>query len=387
MGEAEPVDWESAEMPDLGESTRSVPIHERPNFKVIVTTVAVGLILVISSSIAYYLIQVVNREVLSKPHPDYLVWQDDFRTLTGLDNVNGLDGSGVRTCIVDTGIEIGHVDFAGKQLVGWKDFINQRGEPYDDQGHGTSMAGLIWADGWMKGVSPGVELLVAKAMGSTGEGVDETIAEAVDWCVEQAADIISLSLGGEPGFNFILASTDQLEESVQNALDAGVFVVAAAGNDGTDDDGDVESPGSIENVICVGGVDRTGQIWSGSSVGDNNGRFLPLPPILPRSDPDRKPELVAPGEDVPILLAASTGFDVSWGHASGTSAATAWVAGAIGLLLEQRTDLQHDGSSGGQGAISDVKGWIESSSVGQSGHDDHYGYGHLDTGALLSAAA
>lgn len=374
-------------MPELAEPSRSRPIHQHPHFKVIVTTVSVGLILIISSSIAYWLIQVINQEVLSRPHPDYLDWQDEFRTISGLDNVTGLDGSGVRTCVVDSGIELGHVDFAGKQLAGWKDFINDRGEPYDDQGHGTAMSGLIWADGWMKGVSPGVELLVAKAIGSTGEGVDETIAAAVDWCVEQGADIISLSLGGEPGFNFILASTDQLEESVEDALDAGVFVVAAAGNDGADDDGDVESPGSVEDVICVGGIDRNGQIWSGSSVGDNNGRLLPLPFIAPRFDPDRKPELVAPGHEVPILLTEGSEFDTAWGHASGTSASTAWVSGALGLLLEQREDLRHDGSSGGSGAISDVKDWIQSSSVGQSGHDDHYGYGHLDTAALLSAAA
>jgi len=373
-------------MPELVESTSSQPIYEHPRFKVIVTTISVGLILIISSSVAYYLIQKVNQEVLSRPHSDYLEWQDDFRTISGLDNVTGLTGSGVRTCVVDTGIEIGHVDFAGKQLTGWKDFINDRSEPYDDQGHGTAMAGLIWADGWMRGVSPGVELLVAKAMGSTGEGVDDTIAAAVDWCVSQSADIISLSLGGAPGFNFILGSTDQLEESVQDALDAGIFVVAAAGNDGTDDDGDVESPGSIEDVICVGAIDRTGQLWSGSSIGDNNGHFLSLPFIAPRFDPDRKPELVAPGEDVPVLLTEGGGFDTAWGHASGTSASTAWVAGALGLLLEQRADLQHDGSSGGSGAIGDVKDWIQSSSVGQSGHDDHYGYGYLDTSALLAAA-
>ena len=68
------------------------------------------------------------------------------------------------------------------------------------------------------------------------------------------------------------------------------------------DDGDVSSPGSVEEVICVGGVDRSGSIWAGSSQGDNNGRILPLPPIMPRGDPDKKPELTGPGEDVPILI-------------------------------------------------------------------------------------
>ena len=130
------------------------------------------------------------------------------------------------------------------------------------------MAGIIVAKNGLTGNAQGVDLLVAKAIDSNGQGTDTGIAEAVDWCADNQADIISLSLGGEGGISIGGITTDQLENAVQDALEQGIFVVAAAGNDGgQDDDGDVSSPGSVEDVICVGGVTRLGNVWSGSSRG------------------------------------------------------------------------------------------------------------------------
>ena len=106
--------------------------------------------------------------------------------------------------------------------------------------------------------------------------------------------------------------------------------------------------------------------------------------LLPRNDPDRKPELVAPGEDVPVIKP-----DNKYAYASGTSASTAYVSGALALLLDARPDLRHDGTSGGQSTVEDVKQWLMESShpkAGQTDHDDHYGYGLLQIMALLSAA-
>ncbi|MEC7410103.1 MAG: S8 family serine peptidase, partial [Candidatus Thermoplasmatota archaeon] len=181
-------------------------------------------------------------------------------------------------------------------------------------------------------------------------------------------------------------TTDQLEEAVIQAIDSGVFVVAAAGNDGEDDDGDVESPGSVEDVICVGAVTRTGNAWSGSSEGDNNGRLWPNP-ILPRQDPDKKPEIVAPGHEVPILMASSTGSGTWWGWSSGTSAATAWVAGGIAIFLEANPEMKRGGTEGGSSAVSELKTMISEKSEmkeGQENHDDIYGYGLLRIDLLLN---
>ncbi|MEC7502906.1 MAG: S8 family serine peptidase [Candidatus Thermoplasmatota archaeon] len=314
------------------------------------------------------------------------LWEDEYREMTGLDRVDGFEGSGVKICIVDTGIDMSHPDLEDANIIGWNDLISGSDSPYDDEGHGTAMVGIIASKGGLNGVSPEADLLIAKAISDDGSGTDSTIADAVDWCVNGGADIISLSLGGNQGFGSGFFTTDQLEESVQEAIDLGVYVVAAAGNDGEDDDGDVESPGSVEDVICVGAVTRTSSIWSGSSVGDNNGRLWPNP-ILPRQDPDKKPEIVAPGHEVPILMAQSTGSGTWWGWSSGTSAATAWVSGSIAIFLEANPEMKRDGAQGGVSAISNLKMIISQNSEmknGQEDHDDHYGYGLLRIDLLIN---
>jgi len=312
------------------------------------------------------------------PPSALLTWEGEYRSLTGLDAVQG-DGTGVILCIVDSGIDMRHPDFENLELTGWLDAIDGATQPYDDEGHGTAMAGIVVAQDGLEGNAPGVSLLVAKAISGEGTGDDVQIAEAVNWCVDNQADIISLSLGGDQGFGSGFLSSDALEESVEDAIDEGVFVVAAAGNDGEDDDGDVESPGSVEDVICVGGITRTGSIWTGSSEGDNNGRIWPNP-ILPRDDPDKKPEIVAPAHEVPILMASGMGNGAWWGWSSGTSAATAWVSGALAIVLEANPEMQREGDSGGPSAVAQMKSVIMQNSQmqeGQSEHDDHYGYGHL----------
>ena len=327
-----------------------------------------------------------NDIILGGPPPTLTGWEESYRDLTGFDEVSGLDGSGVLVCVVDSGIEMDHPDLRHLTLAGWLDVIDGRDAPYDDEGHGTAMAGIIVAQDGLRGNAQGVELLVAKAIDDEGSGSDEGIAEAVNWCVDEQADIISLSLGGEGGFGFAGITTDQLEQAVQDALDLGVFVVAAAGNDGQDDDGDVSSPGSVADVICVGGATRLGNVWSGSSEGDNNGRIWP--PMLPRSDPDKKPEVLAPGAEVPVLMAGGSGDGSWWGWASGTSAATAWVSGGLALILEAHPELQREGASGGSGAIDLVKEVLSDNSQmdnGQDDHDDRFGYGILRIDLMLEA--
>ena len=84
-------------------------------------------------------------------------------------------------------------------------------------------------------------------------------------------NIISLSLGGgQDLFPLLGSSSRTIEDSVNDAMARGIFVVAAAGNDGgEEDDGDVASPGSERRVICVGGVTQSGSHWSKSSTGNN----------------------------------------------------------------------------------------------------------------------
>ena len=102
--------------------------------------------------------------------------------------------------------------------------------------------------------------------------------------------------------------------------------------------------------------------------------------MFPRSSPNEKPELVAPGHKVPVIMTGG-----SWGLSSGTSAATVYVTGAVALMFENRPELM----DGGTDMLDDLKQWIVDSSLmrpGQEDHDDHYGYGLLQVDALISAS-
>ncbi|MEC7532229.1 MAG: S8 family serine peptidase [Candidatus Thermoplasmatota archaeon] len=370
-----------------GDDEESIEPSEKDAISSVIALTMSLLVIFASSITIIYLWKGENGFVIERPASALLSWQMEYMDLIGAtnDSLSGLDGGGVVVCVVDSGVDLDHPDLRGVELRGWRDSINGIEEPYDDEGHGTAMTGIIVSNGGLDGVAKGVDLLVAKAINSEGQGTDETVSDSVDWCVQQGADIISLSLGGSQSFGSGFFATDELEQSVDDALDSGVYVVSSAGNDGEDDDGDVGSPGSVEGVICVGGITRSGSIWSGSSEGDNDGRLWPNP-ILPRSDPDKKPEVVAPGHEVPVLMASGVSNSEWWGWSSGTSAATAWVSGSLALLLQEKPDLQRENSTG-RAAIEEVKGAIAQSSQkkeGQQGHDDHYGYGHLRIDLLIS---
>ena len=293
-------------------------------------------------------------------------------------------GEGVNVCIVDTGMELNHPDLEGFDVAGWIDVVQGKSNPYDDNGHGTSMAGILVANGWINGVAKNVNLYVAKSLLENGSGYEEDVVSGIDWCVNQNVNIISLSLGGgQDLFPLLGSSSRTIEDSVNDAMARGIFVVAAAGNDGgEEDDGDVASPGSERRVICVGGVTQSGSHWSKSSTGNNAVSFFP--PKLPRGDPDKKPELVAPAKDVPVLNAQGT-----WSSSSGTSAATVFVTGALALLLEAQPQLASNGTSGDVSTIDTVKDWLMQTvnpKEGQTDHDNNNGYGLLDIDALLDKA-
>jgi subtilisin family serine protease len=100
-----------------------------------------------------------------------------------------------------------------------------------------------------------------------------------------------------------------------------------------------------------------------------------------------KPEVVGPGQEVPILMAGGISNENWWGWSSGTSAATAWVSGSLALLLESNPELQHENSQG-RDSINEVKELIMDNSNmkdGQSEHDDYYGYGIFRIDLLIES--
>ena len=346
-----------------------------------IVSVAMAALLVLVAGFVYNII-VGDGLTFVRPSDELVESERAYRSLINVPSE--YSGEGVNVCIVDTGMELNHPDLEGFDVAGWIDVVQGKSNPYDDNGHGTSMAGILVANGWINGVAKNVNLYVAKSLLENGSGYEEDVVSGIDWCVNQNVNIISLSLGGgQDLFPLLGSSSRTIEDSVNDAMARGIFVVAAAGNDGgEEDDGDVASPGSERRVICVGGVTQSGSHWSKSSTGNNAVSFFP--PKLPRGDPDKKPELVAPAKDVPVLNAQGT-----WSSSSGTSAATVFVTGALALLLEAQPQLASNGTSGDVSTIDTVKDWLMQTvnpKEGQTDHDNNYGYGLLDIDALLDKA-
>ncbi len=297
-------------------------------------------------------------------------WAWDMTQITDL-AARGLDGTGVTVCIVDTGIDLTHPDLQGVSLVAWHDYVRGRPEPYDDEGHGTAMAGIIFARGRIHGVAPAADLIAVKAISSSGSGTDSQVANAITFCIDpnrdgdasDGAEVISLSLGGGP--HPILGDNSLTKVAVDSAMDRGVIVVAAAGNDGQNDDGDVESPASVERVIAVGAVDRAGAIAPFSSMGSPTSGF---PPVA-RQDPNKKPEVVAPGVEIATLLSEGR-----YAYVSGTSPAAALVSGLVALLLQDHALYRHQPT-----LLLTFKAAVMYGACACSGspvpHEDHLGYG------------
>ena len=167
----------------------------------------------------------------------------------GLDAVDGgLDGSGILVAVVDTGIDYTHPDLfgfgAGGKVVGGYNFVDTQEPPVDTNGHGTQVAGIIAAEGDIRGVAPGVKILAYK-VSEDGEGVEpELIVAAIRMAVEDGADIINISLG-------VNKTNDAIDSAISEAVRRGVLVVAAAGNDGPGARS-IGSPGRSPAAITVG---------------------------------------------------------------------------------------------------------------------------------------
>ena len=294
---------------------------------------------------------------------------------------SGLSGEGVRVCMVDTGMEADHDAFSGLD-VEFKDFVGISREPtdYGAVAHGTLMAGLLLSqDDHQLGSAPNVSFAMVAALADNGDGentgLDSDVADAIRWCqFEFNADIISLSLGGTEETD---GSEGGSSAATRQATDAGIYVVAAAGNDGQNDDGDVASPSSVRLAISVAATDQDGRTWANSSVGSDVDRDGAV-----RQHPHMKPEVSAPG--VRII---SAGSDNLWYSSSGTSDATVFVTGALALVLEQHPMLKPQPNGNASCLIKVKEALMESMQDGDVDHNNRSGYGFLNAQAWLDKTA
>ncbi len=341
-----------------------------------------GRALVIGPAVAAVAIAVAVILLLSSiPGVERTAWAYE---MTQLDMAYDLDlrGEGVRVGIVDTGVDTGHPALEGARVVAWKDLVKGRGSPYDEDGHGTSMASIIAAQGELRGGAPRVELIVVRVIGDDGMADDRRIADGIDFCLDpdgdgsysDGADIISLSLGGKLERLAQLIGS-RTRDAVTQAVQNGVLVVAAAGNDGgPGDDGDVATPGVLQQVVCVGAVDRNGRVAAFSSSGTK----------ALWTAPNEKPEVVAPGVEI-----ATAYSDDRYAVGSGTSHATAFVTAVLAAALSGTPRLLHDGAEGGDlDAVRLVKEALMTTALEVEGqqtpHDDRAGYGIVQARALAA---
>ncbi|PTX49608.1 subtilisin [Melghirimyces profundicolus] len=239
-------------------------------------------------------------------------------------------GDGVRVAVLDTGVKIDHPDLTG-QAEQCKDFTGLLGRVdgrcTDLNGHGTHVSGTILANSGSDGqgiwgVSPGAKLWAYKVLGDAGIGFSDDIAAAIRHAADESSrlgvkTVISMSLGSS-------GKDDLIAEAVTYAVNKGVLVVAAAGNDGPDED-TIGYPGGLSNAVAVAALENvqengTYRIADFSSRGN------------PATDGDyviteRDVEVSAPGRSI-----ESTWNDGTYHTISGTSMATPHISGLAAKL-------------------------------------------------------
>ncbi len=304
---------------------------------------------------------------VAKADPNYLFTitktpnDPDYGKLWGLSNQGAIDASGVHglkgvdigaekawdkttgskdviVAVIDTGIDfkipdlaenawINKVEAAGKAGVdddgnGYVDDINgynfadNKGDATDDNGHGSHCSGTIGGRGndgaGIAGINWKVSLMAVKFLDSKGGGTLANSIKAIDYARKNGAQVLSNSWGGGP-------FTQTLFEAIQETQKAGALFIAAAGNDGSNNDVTPAFPASykIDNIISVAALDHRGELASFSNYG-----ALSV-------------HLAAPG--VEIFSTTPKGFEFM----SGTSMATPHVAGAAALLLAENPHLSY----------------------------------------------
>ena len=186
----------------------------------------------------------------------------------------GFEGQGIKIGIIDTGIDYNHPDLLGfgpnGKVVGGYNFINSGENPIDTVGHGTEVAGVIAADGSLKGVAPKAKLFAYK-VSSNGESVSsDLIVEAIHHAIEDKVNVINISLG-------VNKTNNDIDEAVKEAVKNGIIVVVAAGNNGPDQ-GTIGSPGKDLDAITVGATynNITQSLVSTFEIGKGQYQVLPM---------------------------------------------------------------------------------------------------------------
>ncbi len=300
----------------------------------------------------------------------------EFRSNYGLGQIGaeyayieGATGQGVTVAVIDSGIDIDNPEFTGRIDPASKDILTSRGSLNDVDGHGTLVSGIIAANrdaAGMHGVAFDSKILAVRSeerapCSGTDDDPDECVynnedlANAVDYAVANGAEIINLSLGGDPQLAGVL------RQALIRAVNAGVLVVGSSGNDGN---AEPDAPGNFASdsaargrAVVVGAVNRNSVI---AGFSNKAGATAAQQNVF----------LVAPGERV-----VTTGNDGGYYYVSGTSFAAPHVSGALALLLDAFPNI----------AAADALDILfeTAEDLGAAGPDPVYGMGQVDLQAAF----
>ncbi len=279
---------------------------------------------------------------VAETQSDHINWA---QFLLGIPDVwMGTMGEGVKVAVLDTGVDTDHPDLQ-EAIADSRDFTGDGIE--DANGHGTHCAGIIGARlnsvGFV-GVAPECQLLIGKVLNNDGQGSYDWISQGIDWAVEKEAYIISMSLGGPE-------SADTLYKAIHRALTAGVYIVCAAGNEGSLFQNSIGYPGRYGGVITVASHDENGNRSGFSSRGGEI-------------------DVMAPGSNI-----WSTYKDGGYAELSGTSMATPFVAGLAALIVSKHLNTANNNTPIGNNE--DLRNHILWMATHPGYHDNETGYGPL----------
>jgi len=276
------------------------------------------------------------------------VQMEDVVPYHGVDTVwedTGYTGTGSVVAIIDTGIDSDHAglddldDINGTddpKVIAFYDPVNTPGltngtevKAYDDQGHGTHCAGITAGTGAPEmvhvGVAPQAQLVGVKVLDSGGSGSFATVMAGMEWTVEKKhvfnIRAASMSLGGPGAIEWTSSEEESVNRMGNRMMAEGIALFIAAGNSAGP--GTIGTPGSAEDVITVGSLDKNGAIAAYSSEG-------------PTEENRVKPNIAFIGSDV---MAPDFNTGTGYTAKSGTSMATPGAAGLAALMYQANPDI------------------------------------------------